>query len=523
MSEAGGADEAQPAEPAVTRKHVARGAVLATLGRLGALIDAIAQPVYSWLFGLATYGIYTVLWSVVNIIENIVDLSMTQALQRAVPGAEEEAAHAAVRFALLVSVIPACLVALLISLFAAPLAGLISAAPEDRATLPLAIALFAWTLPLWTFVEVATSAVRARRAFGPEIRLRLFWEQFARLIFAVALFAAGFQQLGLFIAHVLSLLVTSVLCVRLLGRYYDLRLLATARGSRAQSLDLLHSGVAMLPLAVARRLFSDLPPVILNLLLPGARGAAAAGLFGAARKIASIPLIIRQAFLYVMAPLSSAQAAQDRRSIGPLHRFASRISSALVVPLAGLLILLASDILSIYKPEFRDAVPLVVILVIGRAVEAIFGPATAIVEMVGHRGLPLLNSLLGLGAWALCGALLVPTGGDVGGGVGMAIGVSIGTVLIAFAATVELRISDGIRLVDGKLLRGLAIALLGVGVMAGAGELLAALGGPIRAAALFLIFYPAVTWLALRFGLGVQDRLALGKAGRTLRLAPRPA
>src|SRR5687767_758607 len=106
-------DDTLPIEPAVTRTHVAHGAVLAMLSRLGALIEAVAQPVYSWLFGLATYGVYTVLWSVVNILENLVDLSMTQALQRAVPGAEEEAAHAAVRFALLVSVIPACLVALL--------------------------------------------------------------------------------------------------------------------------------------------------------------------------------------------------------------------------------------------------------------------------------------------------------------------------------------------------------------------------------------------------------------------------
>ena len=52
------------------------------------------------------------LWAAVNIVENIVDLSMTQALQRVVPAASEPDAHAAVRFALLVSVVPATLVAL---------------------------------------------------------------------------------------------------------------------------------------------------------------------------------------------------------------------------------------------------------------------------------------------------------------------------------------------------------------------------------------------------------------------------
>jgi O-antigen/teichoic acid export membrane protein len=217
-----------------------------------------------------------------------------------------------------------------------------------------------------------------------------------------------------------------------------------------------------------------------------------------------------------MAPLSSAQAAQDRRSVAPLHRFASRISAALVIPLAGLLILLSDDILSIYKPEFRDAVPLVVILVVGRTVEAIFGPASTIVEMIGHRGLPLLNSLLGLSAWAIIGVLLVP----IAGSMGMAIAVSFGIVLVAISATVELRVSDGISLVDAKLLRGIAVALVGYFLMSLAGDALVAIGGPGRAAILTLLLYPAVTWLALRLGLSRQDRMALGKAGRALRLSP---
>ena len=31
----------------------------------------------------------------------------------------------------------------------------------DKAGLPTAVALFAWGLPLWTFIEIATSAARA--------------------------------------------------------------------------------------------------------------------------------------------------------------------------------------------------------------------------------------------------------------------------------------------------------------------------------------------------------------------------
>src|SRR5687768_7292733 len=150
---------------------------------------------------------------------------MTAALQRVVPTESDEGRHGAVKAALIIGMIPAAAVALIVSLNAERVAGIFSSAPEDRASLPFAVALFAWALPLWTFVEIATSAARARRAFGPEIRLRLFWEQIARILFALGFFALGAGSLGLVLAHLGSLTLTALLCVPLLGRYYDLRLL----------------------------------------------------------------------------------------------------------------------------------------------------------------------------------------------------------------------------------------------------------------------------------------------------------
>lgn len=504
---------AAPRDEDVTRGHVARGAALAGLSRLGAVIEVVAQPAYTWLFGLATYGVYVVLWSIVNIVENLVDLSMTTALQRVVPGEDEGAAHASVRFALIVSVGPATVLALAASIFSAEIAAMVSAAPADRADLPLAIALFAWALPLWTFVEVATSAVRARRAFGPEIRLRIFWEQVARLAFATGFFLIGFHRIGLLLGHLASLALTALLAARLLARYYDRRLLLSAPITGPVRRALLASGLAVMPASIARRLYNDLPAVILNLMLPGARGADAAGLFGIARKISTVPLIVRQAFQYVLAPLASAQARRDRAAIGPLYRFATRTSVALVVPLSGLLCLLAPDILSAFAPAARAAVPLVVILVLGRALEAIVGPASPVIEMIGHRGLPLLNSTLGMVLWLGLALWLVP---DLGG-IGMAVAVSAGTVLAAWAAAVELRWSDRLATFDRRTTIAVAVALAGVAAMAAAGLALAPLGGPARAILLLPVF-AGVTWISLRLGLSHADRLALQPLSGRLRL-----
>ncbi|MBS0503932.1 MAG: oligosaccharide flippase family protein [Proteobacteria bacterium] len=506
-----GTDKQDSGAGAVSQRDVARGAGLAALARLGSLIEVVAQPAYTWLFGIATYGIYTVLWAAVNIVENIIDLSMTQALQRIVPTESEADAHAAVRFALLVSVIPAALLALAATLFAEPLAAMLSAAPRDQAQLPAAIAIFAWALPLWTFVEVATSAARARRAFGPEIRLRIFWEQVARLAFAVGFFAIGMHSKGLLLAHLASLFLTALLSARLLGRYYDAKLLLTAPASPRLRRELLKTGFALLPSAISRRLFNDLPAILLNLSFPGAKGATAAGLFGIARKVSSVPLIVRQAFQYVLAPLAAAQAAHDRAGVAQLYGFATRLSIAFVVPLAALLMLTASDILSLFAPEAAAALPLLIILVLGRAGEAIVGPATPVVEMTGHRILPLVNSVIGLGVWALLGAWLVPSQGATG----MAWAVSAGTVLIAWAATLELRITDGLVAFDREAIGALAATLAAAILLWAAGSLLSP--APIRAVGLLLLFWPA-QWAVLRFGLPLSDRQALGKTARKLRL-----
>ena len=503
-----------PPAPAVSTQEVAKGAGLAALSRLGALIEVIAQPAYTWMFGLTGYGVYVVLWAAINILANILDLAMGQALQRIVPAENDtERQHGAVKFALLTGTGLGVIAAFGMSLSANWLASFVAAAPADAAMLPQAIALFAWSLPLWIFVEIATAAARAKRAFGPEIRLRIFWEQVARLVFAAGFFAVGFDLTGLLLGHMLSLALTAILSAQLLGRYYDLRLLWRAPMPQALRRSVLNSGAAMMPPAIARRAYNDLPPILLNLMVPGAAGATAAGLYGIARKIASIPLIVRQSFLYVLSPLASAQAAVDRSAMLPMYRFSTHMSLLLAVPIAGFLILVAPDILRAFAPGAAAALPVLVVLLVARAGEAAIGPATPIVEMVGHRLLPLLNSLIGLALWVVLAMWLVPAYGALG----MAIAVSIAVVVTAWAAVAELRISDGLTPFGVGFWRAVVVGSLIIGVLWLAGEALASLGAPIRALGLLGLFWPLL-WLGLRYGLDSTDTAALGKFGQRLRL-----
>jgi O-antigen/teichoic acid export membrane protein len=301
-----------------------------------------------------------------------------------------------------------------------------------------------------------------------------------------------------------------MLCVPLLGRYYDLKRLLRAPLPKGLVRELLVTGFALLPTNLSRRALIDAPPLVLNLMLPGSTGAAAAGLFEIARKISTVPLIVRQAFQYVLAPLSSAQAHADRAQVAPLYHFASRVSTALVVPLAGLLIFAGVDILSVYRKGAEAALPLLFILVSARAIEAIVGPASTIVEMIGHRALPVLNSFIAIALWIGLACWLAPDGGAHG----MAWAIAIATVVSSYAATLELQISDGLQPFDRKLFQGLGIALTGIALMAGAEYLLPG----VARFAVIVALWAITSWLTLRYGLTREDREALGGLSRKLRL-----
>ena len=168
-------------QPAVTSRHVAKGVGTTLLARIGGLIEVVSQPLYVWMFGLASFGLYTVLWAAINLFENIFDLGMTSAMQRTVPQArDDKEAARSLQAAIILGVGPNLLVAVMATIFAPQIAPFLNVAAKDQVLVVPAIQLFIWALPLWAFVEIATSALRARHLFGPEIRLRIVGEQIGR-------------------------------------------------------------------------------------------------------------------------------------------------------------------------------------------------------------------------------------------------------------------------------------------------------------------------------------------------------
>ncbi|ABQ67670.1 lipopolysaccharide biosynthesis protein [Rhizorhabdus wittichii] len=504
---------AAPPELPPGSRQVAKGAGTALLARAGGVIEIVSQPLYVWLFGLPTYGLYMVLWSAVNLIENIADMGMTSALQRVVPQARDDAERAAaLRQAMLLGLGPCILIALLVSLGAHRIAEVVNVAAKDRDELATGIAIFAWALPFWAYVEIATSALRARKAFGPEIRLRVMWEQILRMIAATLLAALGAGTLGLLIAHLCSLAITCVFSTRLLARYYRLDLVLRGAGPSMRA-KTFYAGISVLPSNIVNRLFSDAPPLILNLIIPGAAGASAAGLFAIARKIASGVQLIRQAFSYVMAPLASEAVRHDIRHVAEIYGFATRLTIVVATPVVCTIAGGGRALLALFGSGAQAAYLALALLTFTRLIEAVAGQASAIQSVISRYHHPLVGSAIGLAVSLALGALLLPQGGMDG----MAIAVSAGIAVSVLTPMVQLWHHQHLHPFAPPFARAAAVAAAVGAVIFLLSELLGPLHHVVRIA-IGAVLLVAGIWVSGRFGLSHDDKLALGKTARKLRL-----
>ena len=99
----------------------------------------------------------------------------------------------------------------------------------------------------------------------------------------------------------------------------------------------------------------------------------------------------------------------------------------------------------------------------------------------------------------------------------MALAVSVAVVVTAWAAVVELGLSDRLTPFGHGFWRAVVVGTASVGLLWLTGEALTPLGVRIRAIGLFALFWP-ILWLGLKIGLERSDKLVLGKFGSKLRL-----
>lgn len=454
---------------------LARGARLAFVGRAGALIEVLSLFLFAQMYGSETYGIFLVLWFVVQALAIFSDFGMTLALQRFIPADEDEInAGRILKYALSVSLTISCMVSISLT-FAAPfLADFINANERDSQHLVDIIRLYAWAVPLWCLIDVCTAAIRAQQVFGPEIKVRVFYEQGFRLVFGSLFYFLGYLSFGLFISHLIGLAITAFFALRLIHRHYGLPLVFAKTGrDKALVRDMVSFASSMVLPNLAKKWHSGLPLLVLNVMIPGAQGAEAAGIYGIARKLVSFINVFRESLEYVLAPIASAHSKLEQKDqLQDMFRFATRLAICLIIPAATLIVCLRYGLMRLSGSEFLAGTLAVIILASGRVLEAGTGPSTAILTMIGRYRLPFINAVIGVALTGLLGVMLVPMGsmfadGLMGPIAAAALSAIIGINATAILANLEVRFLYDLRPYARQSVKPILVSLAFSAVLAG--------------------------------------------------------
>jgi O-antigen/teichoic acid export membrane protein len=180
-----------------------------------------------------------------------------------------------------------------------------------------------------------------------------------------------------------------------------------------------------------------------------------------------------------------------------------------------------------FAPDFAQASGIILILALARMIEALTGPASALVEMIGHRLLPLLNGIAGVTVLIVLQFVLTPEYGALGAATAVAVGVNVTSTL----SLIEAYFLYDLQPYSRALVRPFAIAIVSTLLMAWLGSLigLGALAGPaglaeltgadrgVAVVAVYSLGILVTLALIVRYGLRAEDAHALGSIGRWLR------
>lgn len=494
------------------RRELTRGAGLAFLGRAGALIEAASFPLFLWLYGPVGFGIYATLQAIVRIATGFTMAGMDVALQRFLPASRDDAdRHRVVATAIAASTLVALAGALAMIALAPRLATMAGVTPEPG--LIALIRLYAWTLPLWTAMEILTACIRGLRKFGPEIRIRSVYEPALRILFASLFALVGMTGSGLVLAHLLSMAGAALMALLLLRRHFRLRALARAGLDGPLVRAMFNFALPMMPATLIQRFFSELPVVLLNVLVPGAAGAAAAGYYAIARKISSFLQLLYNSFDYVIAPLAAwREGKAERAAVVDMYAYSTRLMIVVGFIASGALLAARGALGQILEGDAAPVLAALVILILGRMGTFVFGQAPAMIRTLGSTWWVLANGLVGLALMIVLMLLLV----EEQGATGAAIAAASGLVLSAALAVLEVRVFYGMTPYTRELARPLLVALAAAGLLILAGRSMAGWPAALQLALLTCGLLLALA-LLLRHGLSSEDAAGFGRLARWLR------
>jgi O-antigen/teichoic acid export membrane protein len=475
--------------------RLARGVSIYIAGLLmGKALVLVIQVLLGRLLGAAVYGLYTLGYSIVTLMQWPGSLGLDQGVLRYCAlyrsRGELDQVKATLRRAVLVASISSFMVGGMLLMFSRSLAHGFLSSPRFGGV----VAAFALALPFLVWTRIFATFAQAQHDILRMTLLQHIAQPLANLAFLLVAWALGYGLLGAVGAFVLCALSSA-----LLGFHYLRHTLADS-GPRIRAWPdhrpLLRYSMVLMFAGLSFQLILRIP----NLLLGHLTGARGAGVYSAGSSFALafnfVPLAFAQPFLPLMVELHEAG---QRRQLHRLYHTVTRWTLAAVVPLFLFLVLFQDQVMRLFGHDFSDSGPVLALLSLGWLVYYAKGPSGGILEMTGRQNLELVNLtgiavVLGVSAY-----LVIPLYGALG-----AAAVSAGAmVLWATVEFLQVRFIYDLVPWDTAALRHVLVSL----AIAGSGIYLRRqLDAPLTAV------FAVTLYVLLYFGfcLGHEDRLLLG-------------
>ncbi len=406
-------------------ERVARGASLvfvATFAGLG--LNYLYGVMLARHLGPQLFGFYSVALGIFNVISMISILSMDSTTMRFLPkmlteGRKPEA------LALIKLVVVLCLstgtfFALLLFLSSDYLAVTHYHNAEIK---PLLYA-FALAIPAFTLTSLFISLLQSFHDVRTRMAIKYISEPIVKFLVTLLFFALGWQLGAAMTGIVFAMWMSALLGTLALRKH-----LKKMAGVEKLPIGGQFKPVVIFSLTLAIGTIFNLTAIRADVLLIGGMiSTEQAGIYAAAFQTASILGLILSSVEQIIAPMLSEVVSGSSPKAKQIYALSLRWPMLLGMPLFTIFVVMAPELLGIFGPAFRQAVPCLIILLLGQMVVLTTGSSNYFLLVSGHAKTVMMNELIGATLLLTLNFLLIPRYGIVGAA--MAVGGNLAFINI---------------------------------------------------------------------------------------------
>ena len=309
------------------------------------------------------------------------------------------------RFSLRFNATTSLLLGAALAVSARPMAAWFLHSPDHAWTLWVAAATVPFVAGTLVLVQFSLSLRVVRHA----AIVKLFFESFLKIVFFLALFAAGLGLGAALGGFSLSMVACYLIAAFLLWRL--LRRLPAAAAAPIDGRALLRYSLPLVGPALYANIILWADILLLGYYVENP----VVGLFSLAIKLIFIPDVIPKAFAAPVAPRLAAMLDRgETASWQELYHQVGRWALSLALPCYLFLFLRSGLCLEVLGKEFVPASLYVTVLCFGPLLGAAIGPAESLLNMGGYSRWQLGNSLVALAVNLAAGLVLLPGSGAWG-------------------------------------------------------------------------------------------------------------